>query len=70
MEQVVKDKNHFLEPSGLREISYAKQKPCKRPALVLCFRHSFAMNTVKASEYIHLNFYVVCDAYEIYAVYK
>lgn len=29
------------------------------PALVLCFRHSFAMNTVKASEYIYLNFFML-----------
>lgn len=55
-----------MELSGLGKISYAKQKQCKLPALVLCFRHSFAMNTVKASEYIYLNF---CMLYVIHTKY-
>lgn len=51
--------NNFLELSGLGKISHAKQKRRELPAPVLCFRHSFAMNTVKASEYIYLNFFML-----------
>lgn len=51
--------SNFIELSGLGKMAYAKQKQCKLPVLVLCCRHSFAMNTVKASEYIYLNFFML-----------
>lgn len=56
----------FIELSGLGKMAYAKQKQCRLPVLVLCCRHSFAMNTVKAREYIYLNFFML---YVIYSKY-